>query len=81
MNRKRPSLSPREGGAVADRIMEIAESYDIPLYYDPDLVAVLSGIDLGGMIPPELYQAVAEVLAFVYRINGKFSDASKARKK
>jgi flagellar biosynthesis protein len=56
-------------GLLADRIIEIAKEYNIPLYEDPDLVEVLARIDLGNVIPPQLYQAVAEVLAFVYNLN------------
>jgi len=36
------------------------------------LVEVLSAVDRGRVIPPELYKAVAEILVFVYRLNGKF---------
>ncbi len=67
-----PVVVAKGKGLIADKIIALAEEYDIPLYQDPDLVEVLSTIDLGHMIPVELYQAVAEVLAFVYRMNGNF---------
>ncbi len=68
-----PVVIAKGVGSIADRIMEIARKYDIPLYQDPDLVSILSTIDLGNMIPPDLYKAVAEVLAFVYQVNQNYS--------
>jgi flagellar biosynthesis protein len=41
----------------------------VPLVEDENLVRVLEALDLEMQIPPELYRAVAEVLAFVYRLN------------
>ena len=66
-----PVVIAKGAGHLAERILEIANEYDIPLYEDPDLVEVLAKIDLGNVIPPELYQAVAEALAFVYNLNRK----------
>jgi flagellar biosynthesis protein len=68
-----PVVLAKGTGTVAERIMEIARTHDIPLYQDADLVSVLSAIDLGNTIPPELYQAVAEILAFVYKINRNYA--------
>lgn len=56
-------------GAVADKILTAARQAGVEVVSDPDLVEVLGKIPLGREIPPELYQAVAEILAFVYRIN------------
>ena len=67
-----PAVIAKGSGLIADKIIALAEEYNIPLYQDPDLVEVLSKVDLGYMIPPELYKAVAEVLAFIYRMNEKF---------
>ncbi len=75
-----PVVVAKGGGAIADRILELAERYHIPLYRDPDLVTVLSTLDLGAMIPPELYQAVAEVLAFIYRMNGRYAERINEKK-
>ncbi|MCD6363226.1 MAG: FlhB-like flagellar biosynthesis protein [Synergistetes bacterium] len=55
-------------GKIAEKIIEIAREYDIPIYEDPDLVELLLKVDIGDEIPPELYKAVAEVLAFIYRL-------------
>jgi len=67
-----PVVVAKGAGVLADKILEIAEQYHIPLYEDPDLVEVLSTLDRGRVIPPELYKAVAEILVFIYRLNGKF---------
>lgn len=75
-----PVVVAKGGGAIADRIVELAERHRIPLYRDPDLVTVLSTLDLGDMIPPELYQAVAEVLAFIYRMNGQYAERLNEKK-
>ena len=53
----------------AERIIEIARENNVPLHEDPDLVAVLSKLDVQREIPEALYRAVAEVLAYVYRLN------------
>jgi flagellar biosynthesis protein len=73
-----PVVVAKGAGTLAERILEIAREYEIPLYEDPDLVEVLAKIDLGNVIPPELYQAVAEVLAFVYNLNRKMLDEQRA---
>ena len=49
--------------------MSIAKQHNIPLYKDKNLVQVLEALEIETEIPPELYQAVAEVLAFIYRLN------------
>lgn len=72
-----PVVIAKGAGTIAERIMELARKHDIPLYQDPDLVTVLTTIDLGNAIPPEMYQAVAEILAFVYKINRKYADILK----
>lgn len=69
-----PSIVAKGQGVIAEQILEIAEKHNIPLYEDRDLVEVLSALDLGSAIPPDLYQAVAEVLAFVYRLNNKIPE-------
>lgn len=66
-----PRVTARGTGVVAERIIELAREHGIPVKDDPDLVEVLSRLDLNEAIPPELYVVVAELLAFVYRLNGK----------
>ena len=66
-----PRLVARGSGPIADKIIEIARQHDIPMVKDENLVQVLEALDLDTEIPPELYRAVAEVLAFIYRLNNK----------
>ena len=56
-------------GLVAEKIMALAREQGIPMREDPDLVQMLTQIDLDQEIPPSLYKVVAELLAFVYRLN------------
>ncbi len=58
-------------GASAEQILRLAQEHGIPLRRDPALASALSTLDLGTSVPPELFRAVAEVLAFVYKLNGK----------
>jgi flagellar biosynthesis protein len=66
-----PRVVAKGRGSVAEKILQIAKEYDIPLKEDPLLVEALSTLDLYQEIPSELYRAVAEVLAFVYRLTKK----------
>lgn len=52
-------------GALADRIIERARDEDIPIHRDDKLADTLSRLEIGDMIPPELYEVVAEILVFV----------------
>ena len=66
-----PRIMAKGRGHIAEKIMDIVKAHDVPLYEDPNLVQILEALDLETEIPPELYRAVAEVLAFIYRLNGK----------
>lgn len=64
-----PKLAAKGSGKIAERIIEIAREHGIPVHEDRDLVAVLSQLDVNKEVPEGMYKAVAEVLAFVYRLN------------
>jgi flagellar biosynthesis protein len=64
-----PRVVAKGKGYLANKIIAVAREHDIPLYEDKNLVQVLEALDLETEIPPELYRAVAEVLAFIYRLN------------
>ena len=50
----------------------LGDQFDIEIVENKPLARMLyANVDIGGLIPPELYQAVAEVLAFVYHLKGK----------
>ncbi len=52
-------------GALAERIFEGAKESDVPVHRDDKLAETLSRLEIGDMIPPELYEVVAEILVFV----------------
>lgn len=57
---------------LAQRIKDVAKENDIEIVENKPLARMLyANVEVGGLIPPELYQAVAEVLAFVYHLKGK----------
>ena len=54
---------------MAERIIELAREHNIYMHNDPDLVEILSQLDLNEEIPSNLYVVVAELLAFIYSLN------------
>ena len=57
---------------LAQRIKDVAKEHEIEIVENKPLARMLyANVEVGGLIPPELYQAVAEVLAFVYHLKGK----------
>jgi flagellar biosynthesis protein len=68
-----PKVVASGQGHLARRIIEAAEAAGVDIVQDPDLLEVLGRVPVGEEIPPELFQAVAEILAFVYRINGRYA--------
>lgn len=52
-------------GILAEKIIEKAKESDVPIHRDDKLADTLSKLDIGDMIPPELYEVVAEILVFV----------------
>ncbi len=66
-----PRLSAKGEGEVARRILELATEHEVPIYQDRQLLQLLSRVDLDEEIPSMLYVAVAEVIAFAYRLKDK----------
>ena len=66
-----PRVIAKGRGEIAKKIIEVAQAHNLPLYEDKNLIQILEALDLETEIPPELYRAVAEVLSFIYRLNGK----------
>ncbi len=67
-----PKVTAKGMDDVADKIIDVATEYGIPLQKDDGLVDVLSQMNLGDEIPENLYRAIAEVIAFAYILAGKF---------
>ena len=67
-----PLVIAKGAGFIAQRIREIAESYDIPIVENKTLAQLLfKQTEVGQPIPDETFVAVAEILAYVYRITGR----------
>ena len=64
-----PQVVAKGNGLVARRIIEFAEEKGIPMQNNESLVEALMQVELSKEIPPQLYQAVAEVLAFIYKLD------------
>ncbi len=64
-----PKVTAKGQGIIAEKIIALAKEHGIPIREEPDLVEVLSKLDLDQEVPPEAYILVAEILAFVYRMN------------
>lgn len=64
-----PCVLAKGSGFIAEQIVQAAQAQGIPLIHDPVAGDLLRRVDLGAEIPPEFYRAVAEILAFVYRLN------------
>lgn len=60
-----PKIIATGKGYMAERIIEKAKEEEIPFYRDDKLAKTLSKLEIGDMIPPELYEVVAEILVFV----------------
>lgn len=66
-----PTVTATGMDEVAEAIIAWAKENSVPLHEDPDLITLLSQLELGDEIPPPLYRVVAEVIAFAYLATGK----------
>lgn len=64
-----PRVTAKGEGLMAERIIQLARENNIPIREDADLVEVLSQVNIQQEIPPSVYRVVAELLAWVYRMN------------
>ncbi|ALC86045.1 hypothetical protein AM499_09530 [Bacillus sp. FJAT-22090] len=64
-----PTILAKGKGKIADNILMKAKEHNVPIQEDRSLVELLGQLDINQSIPDELYQAVAEVFAFIYRID------------
>lgn len=64
-----PIVKAKGKGIVAEEIIARAKEHNIPIQEDPSLVELLSQLEINETIPEELYEVVAEVFAFIYRID------------
>ena len=67
-NSAAPVVTAKGEGFVAQRIIEIAQSADVPIVEDAALVSALLSLELGQEIPVELYTPVARILSWIYKL-------------
>jgi flagellar biosynthesis protein len=67
-----PGIIAAGKGILADKLLEVAREHGITIYNDRDLAEVLAELKPGTEIPEHLFTAMAEVLAYCYRINESF---------
>ncbi|QKM64293.1 hypothetical protein DCO17_03010 [Polynucleobacter tropicus] len=70
-NSAAPRITGQGEGFVADAILAKAKEFGIPTRTEPELVEFLMQLKLNELVPPKLYAAVAEVLAWAYEVDGK----------
>ena len=66
-----PKVPASGAGEIANKIISLAKEHDIPIKEDPDLIEILSKVEVDQEIPPNLYKAVAEIFSFLYKITNK----------
>lgn len=69
-----PKVVASGKGLLADKIIETAREAGVHVHEDENLIELLAKVPVGDEIPVELYQTVAEVLSFVYRVNERYKD-------
>ncbi len=67
-----PTITAEGSGDLAEQIIAIAREHGVPLFENAQLLTLLQQVGLGEEIPETLYLCVAQVIAFAYRIQGKF---------
>lgn len=66
-----PSITAKGDGELAERIIELAMDYEVPIYENADLASLLTRMELGDQIPEALYRTIAEIIAFAWHLQGK----------
>ncbi|MCA1059183.1 EscU/YscU/HrcU family type III secretion system export apparatus switch protein [Rossellomorea aquimaris] len=68
-----PKVLAKGKGIIAENILSRAKENGVPIQEDKSLLSLLGNLDIGESIPEELYGAVAEVFAFIYRLDRDIS--------
>ncbi len=69
-----PEIIGLGSGEIAEKLIEKAKEYDVPIYKNDELASTLNTFNIGDEIPPELYEVVAEILVFVSNMDKKIGD-------
>ena len=67
-----PAVTAAGSGELAEQIIALAREHNIPLFENEELLKLLVSIGVGEEIPETLYLCIAQVIAFAYKIQGKF---------
>lgn len=74
-----PRVTASGAGLVADRIIAAAREAGVPVRSDPALAEALGALDLGSEVPEALWTAVAEALAWAYRVESRAASERRER--
>ena len=69
-----PKVLAKGQGHVAEKIIQIALDEGIEIHRDADLLQILKAVDIDSEIPVEAFSAVAEIISYIYRQNGKLAE-------
>ncbi|WP_347904795.1 EscU/YscU/HrcU family type III secretion system export apparatus switch protein [Pseudomonas purpurea] len=69
-----PTLTAKGDDELAEAILKIARECEVPIYENAELVKLLARMELGDSIPEELYRTIAEIIAFAWKLKGKFPE-------
>ena len=75
-----PKVVAKGRGAIAEQIIALAKEHQVFVHQSKDLVNLLMQVDLDDHIPPELYLAIAEVLAWIYRLEQEKTQSTHPQK-
>ncbi|MDA8085320.1 MAG: EscU/YscU/HrcU family type III secretion system export apparatus switch protein [Nitrospiraceae bacterium] len=65
-----PKIVAKGAGAIAEKIKEVASLHGVPIVEDKPVARALFKLELGSMVPEELYRAVAKIIAYVFKLKG-----------
>ena len=78
---KAPKITGFGKGQIAEKILRVAEDNKVPFYEDASLTELMSKLSIQSEVPPFLYNVVAEVLSFVYKLDRLAKKRKGVRKK
>lgn len=76
-----PKVVAKGRGYIAEQIIKIAEENGIMIHKDADLAEVLNAIDIDAEIPVEAFTAVAEIIAYMYKLNQNMAEGVNAEER
>lgn len=72
-----PKIEALGKGYIAEKIIETAIKNNVPIYEDENIVNVLLKLEVGELIPPQLYTAIAEIIVFTMELEASSSQDNK----